>query len=95
MRDQPDDSYAEPERATNADHATAPKRGLTRRRVLLGTAGAVAGLGDLGAGVSYVTDRAGRFGRGEALGLQPRPLAELPAGRLQRRGVHPHPRRGE
>ncbi len=64
MRDLSDDSYGEGERPVGAAHATAPERGLTRRRVLLGAAGGVAGLGVLGAGVFYVTDRARRFGRG-------------------------------
>jgi len=63
MRDHPDDSYGERERPAGADHAAAPKHGLTRRRLLLGAAGGVAGLGLLGAGVFYVTDRAKRFGR--------------------------------
>ena len=39
------------------------KRCLTRRRVLLGAAGGVAGLGVLGAGVFFATDRVKRFGR--------------------------------
>ena len=47
-----------------ADRAAVRKRGLTRRRVLLGAAGGVAGLGVLGAGAFYLTDRARRFGRG-------------------------------
>jgi uncharacterized protein (DUF362 family) len=77
MREQPDDPYGEGER-TGADRATASKRGLTRRRVLLGAAGGVAGLGVLGAGAFYATDRAKRFGR-DAERVIPDHAVPLPA----------------
>ncbi len=86
MRDHSDDPYEqrdgersipERERPAGADHATAPKRGLTRRRVLVG-AGGVAGLGVLGAGALFVTDRAQRFGR-DAERVIPDHAVALPA----------------
>jgi uncharacterized protein (DUF362 family) len=51
------------ERATGSGDAAAPRRGLTRRGVLLGTVGGLAGLGVLGAGGFLLTDRLKRFGR--------------------------------
>jgi uncharacterized protein (DUF362 family) len=62
MRDHPDDPYEEREQPASAGRATAPRLGLTRRRVLIG-AGGVAGLGVLGAGAFFVTDRVRRFAR--------------------------------
>ena len=63
MRDHPEDPYWKGERPTGADPATAPQRGLTRRRVVLGAVGGVAGLGVLGAGGFWAVDRLRRFGR--------------------------------
>lgn len=53
----------ERERATAATDAAAPGRGLTRRRLLLGAAGGVAGLGVMGVGGFFLSDRLKRFGR--------------------------------
>ena len=62
MPDHADHPHSEPERHAAGPPTTA-RRGLTRRRVLIGAVGGVAGLGVLGAGAFFATDRLKRFAR--------------------------------
>jgi uncharacterized protein (DUF362 family) len=80
MSDEPHSAHGDgrppggPERAP-----AAPRRRLTRRRVVLSTLGGIAGLGALGAGGFWAFDRVRRFGR-SAGHVIPDHAVPLPAG---------------
>ncbi len=57
------DTATEATAAAGAAGAPAPRRGHTRRRVLLWGAGSLAGAGVLGVGGVFLTDRLRRFAR--------------------------------